>query len=99
MQSPNARPDVTADDIDLDGLDRDAYLRIPYIIEASSVEHAGQVWKRRAEHIELPDCAVEADTIVEALELLEARRVDVIDGLLAAGQRPPVPRPPLPHHQ
>lgn len=80
-----------------DGLTLDDYLRIPYIIESYSIENAAGQWVRRVEHPELPGCAVESPSIVEGIDALDARRVEVITGLHARGARIPAPRPPLPH--
>jgi hypothetical protein len=71
------------------------YLRVPYLIEASTVDHVGAESIRRAEYIELPECWAEAESIVDALETLDRRRVEVIVEMLRAGVRPIVPRPPI----
>ena len=52
-------------------------------------------WNRRAEYPELPGYVVEADSPLEAIEKLEAARVQYILGRLERGEPVPVPRPPL----
>lgn len=71
------------------------YLRVPYVILAFSSESADGRWLRCVKCPELPGCEAEAVSIVDALEELDRKRVEVIVGLLREGRRPPVPRPPL----
>jgi hypothetical protein len=68
------------------------YLRVPYIVTAQSLPRPDGSWVRRVEHPELPDCVVEAESIIEALDRLDQRRVQVVIGLLAGGTVPPVRR-------
>ncbi len=70
-------------------------LAVPYVAVVYSVEDASGEWVRRAEYPELPDCAAEAPSATEALDLLEAERVRVILEFHRRGERPPRPRPPL----
>ena len=70
-------------------------LSVPFRIEAATVESLPGVWLRRAAYPELPGCTAEADTIEDALRLLERRRVEIIVSLWRAGEQPPIPRPPL----
>ena len=70
------------------------YEAVPYLLVIESVERHGQ-WLRRAEHPELPGCAVEAPSAVEALEELERERRRVLRRLWDGGGLIPVPRPPL----
>jgi predicted RNase H-like HicB family nuclease len=74
-------------------MDLDYYLSVPYVLAMESVEHPDGEWYRRAEYPELPNCAAEAYSAVEAIEKLEEERVRCIRGLLERGV--PVPRPPL----
>lgn len=66
------------------------YLRVPYLVTAQSQPRPDGTWTRHVEHPELPGCAAEADSITEALERLDQRRVHVVLGLLAEGTIPPV---------
>jgi hypothetical protein len=70
------------------------YEAIPYLLVLETVERGGQ-WRRRAEYPELPGCAVEAETALEAIAALEAKRVDVLRGLWTRGEVIPIPRAPL----
>ena len=65
------------------------YLRVPYRVTAQSVESADGRWVRRVEHPELPGCVAEADSITEALRLLDVRRIEIVLDLLSEGRRPP----------
>jgi predicted RNase H-like HicB family nuclease len=80
-------------DVELDELHE--YLAIPYVAVIYSVEKEDGEWVRRAEYPELPDCAVEAETATEAIELLEEARVRVLVEFQRRGETPPRPRPPL----
>lgn len=60
-----------------------------------SIEGPDGDWIRRAEYPELPNCAAEAYSAVEAIEKLEEERVRCIQQLLERGETVPVPRPPL----
>jgi hypothetical protein len=53
------------------------------------------VWYRRAYYPELPDAVAEAASPIDALDLLEEKRVQIITDRLARGIPIPVPRPPL----
>lgn len=68
------------------------YLRVPYLVTAQSVPREDGTWVRHVEHPELPGCVAEADSIFEALRLLEARRIETVLGMLAAGRTPPTKR-------
>ena len=74
--------------------DLDYYDHVPYLLAVESVQRNGE-WLRRAEHPELPGCAVEAPSAVEAIEKLEDERRKVIRQLWDRGAPIPVPRPPL----
>jgi predicted RNase H-like HicB family nuclease len=65
------------------------YLRVPYLVTAQSVPLPDGSWVRRVEHPELPECVAEADSIVDALALLEAKRIETVVEMLATGQIPP----------
>jgi predicted RNase H-like HicB family nuclease len=71
------------------------YLRIPYVLEAFSLETADGEWTNRLSYPELGDCVVEAKAIEEAIDKLEQRRVTHIVQLLRAGILPPESRPPM----
>jgi predicted RNase H-like HicB family nuclease len=71
------------------------YLAVPYVLVIESVERPDGEWVRRAEYPELPGCAVEAYSAVEAIAKLEEERVRCIQRLLDDGEPVPVPRPPL----
>jgi hypothetical protein len=70
------------------------YEAVPYLLVMESVERKGE-WLRRAEYPELPGCAAEAHSAVEALDKLEHERRRVLHHLWARGAAIPVPRPPL----
>jgi hypothetical protein len=70
------------------------YEAVPYVLAVETVERGGQ-WLRRAEHPELPGCAAEAPSVLEALARLEGERRRVLRELWARGALIPVPRPPL----
>jgi hypothetical protein len=70
------------------------YEAVPYLLVMESVERKGE-WLRRAEYPELPGCAAEAHSAVEALEKLEHERCRVLRQLWDRGASIPVPRPPL----
>jgi predicted RNase H-like HicB family nuclease len=83
-------PPVTAEERH----DLDYYAAVPYLLVIESVERGGQ-WLRRAEYPELPGCAAEADSAVEAIAEVEQRRLSVLRHLWDRGAPIPVPRPPL----
>jgi len=70
------------------------YEAVPYLRVIESVERQGE-WLRRAEYPELPGCAAEAPSAVEALEKLEHERLRLLRQLWDRGASIPVPRPPL----
>jgi hypothetical protein len=49
----------------------------------------------RLAYPELPGCTAEGFLLEDVLRDLERRRVEIIVGLVEAGQQPPVPRQPL----
>ncbi|WP_214102605.1 type II toxin-antitoxin system HicB family antitoxin [Acrocarpospora catenulata] len=65
------------------------YLRVPYLVTAQSVPREDGTWVRHVEHPELPDCVAEAESIFDALRLLEAKRIETVLDMLAAGRTPP----------
>ncbi len=70
------------------------YLAIPYVLVLESrVDDRGS-WSRSASYPEL-GCTARAGTPLEAIELLEQRRVRRIRELVASGQPVPTPRRPL----
>lgn len=70
------------------------YEAVPYLLVLETVERDGQ-WIRRALHPELPGCAAEAPSAVEALAGLEEERRRILAELWARGAAIPVPREPL----
>jgi hypothetical protein len=74
--SPSTREPETAHDL--------AYFEaVPYLLVMESVERQGE-WLRRAEYPELPGCAAEAPSAVEALEKLEHERYRVLAAALGS---------------
>jgi predicted RNase H-like HicB family nuclease len=71
-------------------------LAAPYLLRVETVRDRSGAWLRRASCPELPGCAVECETIEDAVEQLERRRAQVIRALLEQGKRPSVARPPVP---
>lgn len=72
----------------------DYYEAVPYLLVVESVERDGR-WVRRAEYPELPGCAAEAHSALEALRELESERRRVLRRLWERGEPIPVPRQPL----
>ncbi|MCL6593353.1 MAG: hypothetical protein K6T31_05205 [Alicyclobacillus sp.] len=72
------------------------YLAVPYVLCSDSIRLEGG-WIRRVAYPELPGCLVEGFETVRMLDELDALRVRLIVSSLERGERPPVPRPPLPH--
>jgi hypothetical protein len=70
------------------------HLAVPYKLISYAALGDDGVWRRRAHYPEI-DTWADADTLVEAIELLDDRRVDYIVEHLADGVEIPVPRPPL----
>jgi len=68
------------------------YLRIPYLVTAESQPLPDGSWVRHVEHPELPDCSADADSITEALQLLDQRRIEVVIAMLSRGEVPPARR-------
>jgi predicted RNase H-like HicB family nuclease len=68
------------------------YLRIPYLVTAESQPRPDGSWVRHVEHPELPDCSADADSITEALQLLDQRRIEVVIAMLSRGEVPPARR-------
>lgn len=73
----------------------DEHLRVPYTMIIASVRRTDGSWVRRAEYPELPNCVAEADSPLDAIDRLDALRVQTILGRLARGEPVPTPRPPL----
>jgi predicted RNase H-like HicB family nuclease len=70
------------------------YRAIPYLLVVETVERAGS-WVRRATYPELPGCAAEAESAVDAIARLEQARDSVLARCWERGEAIPVPRPPL----
>jgi predicted RNase H-like HicB family nuclease len=75
------------------------YLRIPYLVTAQSQPLPDGSWVRHVEHPELPGCSAQADSITEALYLLDQRRIQVVIAMLIRGEAPPARRAPLGEQQ
>jgi len=71
------------------------YLRIPYLLEAQLAEVSPDVFVNRVAYPELPDCRAESQSLESALRQLERQRIITLMRIIDAGQKPPVPRPPL----
>ena len=74
---------------------REEYLRVPYVLVVESVEKPGGEWLRRASYPELRGAQAEAESVIEAMEEADDRRVEIILDRLDRGIPVPVPRPPL----
>jgi hypothetical protein len=72
------------------------YLRVPYVLESRSIERADGTWARRADYIELPGCAAEAESIIDAIDAADILRVRLLLRMWRDGDSPPLPRMPLP---
>jgi len=72
------------------------YLKIPYVLEATTLERADGKWINLVSYPELPECSAEDIVVVRAIEKLEKLRVERIFRLLCEGERPALPRGPLP---
>jgi hypothetical protein len=70
------------------------YEAVPYLLVVESVERDGR-WLRRAEYPELPGCAAESASVLEAMETLERERRRLLRELWERGAPIPVPRPAL----
>jgi predicted RNase H-like HicB family nuclease len=70
------------------------YKGIPYLLVVETVERAG-LWWRRATYPELPGCAAEAESAVEAIDRLEQAREALLARCVERGEPIPVPRLPL----
>ena len=70
------------------------YLAIPYILEAQAIEVNGE-WTRRLRYPELGDFEARHEDVDQALLEVERLRIKEILRKLRAGEKPPVPRPPL----
>jgi predicted RNase H-like HicB family nuclease len=68
------------------------YLRIPYLVTAQSQERPDGRWVRHVEHPELPGCSADADSITDALQLLDQRRIEIVIAMLSRGEVPPARR-------
>lgn len=73
----------------------DEHLRVPYTMIIASVRRPDGTWVRRAEYPELPGCVAEADSPLDAIDQLDALRVQTILDRLSRGEPIPTPRPPL----
>jgi hypothetical protein len=74
---------------------RDEYLSIPYVLVVESIEKPDGDWCRRASYPELPGAFAEAESAVEAIDVADERRVEIILRSLRSGMPIPVPRQPI----
>lgn len=74
---------------------RDEYLRVPYVLVVESVRTPDGDWCRRASYPELPGATAEAASAIDAMDLADERRIEIILDRLARGAIIPVPLPPL----
>ena len=74
-------------------MEREQYLKVPYVLVVESFEADDGEWLRRAYYPELPDAVVEAASPIEAIDRLDEKRVEIITSRLANGLSVPVPRP------
>ena len=70
-------------------------LSVPYLLEAEAVETAAGQWLLRLAYPELPGCTAVGFVLEDVLRDLERMRIEIIIGVVEAGQEPPVPRKPL----
>lgn len=75
-------------------LSSEEYLAIPYRLRAYAHETPEGEWKRAAEYPEI-GCVAYADTLLEALDLLEEQRRTFILERVDRPHEIPVPRAPL----
>jgi predicted RNase H-like HicB family nuclease len=71
------------------------HLAVPYVMTMIPAIGPDGTWLCRAEYPELPNCVAEAFSPIEAIDMLEAARVEFILGQLERGEPIPTPRPPL----
>jgi hypothetical protein len=76
-------------------VDLRALLSVPYLLEAEAVETDAGKWLVRLGYPELPGCTAEGLVVEDVLKELERRRIEMIVGLVEAGEQPPIPRKPL----
>jgi predicted RNase H-like HicB family nuclease len=76
-------------------VDLRALLSIPYLLEAEAVETEPGEWCVRLAYPELPGCTAEGIVVEDVLKDLERQRIEMIVGLVEAGEQPPIPRQPL----
>jgi hypothetical protein len=79
----------------VDFVTRDEYLRVPFVMVVESVEKPGGNWLRRASYPELPGAVAEAESVIDAIDEADDRRIEIILDRLDRGMRVPVPRPPI----
>jgi hypothetical protein len=71
------------------------HLRVPYLLEAETVELPDGSWVRRVCYPELSGCVAEAAVVEDALSQLERKRIEMIVRMVRDGRAPTAPRPPL----
>ena len=76
-------------------MDLQAFLSIPYLLEAEAIETRPGEWLIRLSYPELEGCNAEGAVVEQALERLERQRIECSTRLVEAGKQPPIPRQPL----
>ncbi|MCL5077298.1 MAG: hypothetical protein M1288_04185 [Actinobacteria bacterium] len=71
------------------------FLAVPYVAEFEVVEYGSGEWWCQAEYPELSGTEVRAKTVLEAVDLLERIKREVVTAILIDGKLPTKPRPPL----
>lgn len=71
------------------------HLRVPYLLEAETVELPDGRWVRRVCYPELSGCVAEAAVVEDALSQLERKRIEIIVRMVRDGRAPTAPRPAL----
>lgn len=69
-------------------------LAVPYVAVVDCHPESGD-WIRRAAYPELPGCAVESRSTLEAMDLLEQLRIELIVDAVLEGRELPTSRRPL----
>lgn len=70
------------------------HLAVPYVMVSESVPRQSG-WVRKLSYPELPGVEAEAESVLDAYDLLEEKRVKYILERLEKGENVYVPRPPL----
>jgi len=79
----------------VDHVARDEYLRVPFVMAVESVEKPGGNWPRRASYPELPGAIAEAESVIDAIDRADDKRIEIILDRPERGMAFPVPRPAI----